>query len=111
MYDDKAIYQLLDRTQEGQEEKEMAMNEYLSSFKVASYTVKEGEEEEVNLGFLLVLKFLLEKGNVVRTLLFKIARRSAVIEHLLLVQLVVGSISHGGAIELFLVPTCAPQLV
>ena len=44
VYDDKAIAQLLDRTKEGQEEKEMAMNEYFSSFKVANYTVKEGEE-------------------------------------------------------------------
>lgn len=46
VYDDKAINQLLDRTQQGQEEKEMAMNEYLSSFKVATYSVKETEEEE-----------------------------------------------------------------
>ena len=44
MYDDDAIGKLLDRTQEGQEEKEMAMNEYLSSFKVATYQVTEGEE-------------------------------------------------------------------
>ncbi|XP_021364893.1 chromodomain-helicase-DNA-binding protein 5-like isoform X3 [Mizuhopecten yessoensis] len=46
VYDDSAIEQLLDRTQEGQEEKAMAMNEYLSSFKVATYSMKEGEEEE-----------------------------------------------------------------
>ncbi|XP_067659338.1 chromodomain-helicase-DNA-binding protein 4-like isoform X4 [Haliotis asinina] len=46
VYDDAALSRLLDRTQEGQEEKEMAMNEYLSSFKVASYQVKEGEEED-----------------------------------------------------------------
>ena len=44
VYDEKAIEKLLDRTQEGQEEKEIAMNEYLSSFKVATYAVKEGEE-------------------------------------------------------------------
>ena len=44
VYDDKAIKQLLDRTKEGQEEKEIAMNDYFSSFKVANYTVKEGEE-------------------------------------------------------------------
>ena len=44
MYDDKAIEKLLDRSQEGQEEKEIAMNEYLSSFKVANYTVTEGDE-------------------------------------------------------------------
>ena len=45
VYDIEAISKLLDRTQEGQEEKEIAMNEYLSSFKVASYQVKEGEQE------------------------------------------------------------------
>lgn len=44
VYDDKAIEKLLDRSQEGQEEKEIAMNEYLSSFKVANYTVTEGDE-------------------------------------------------------------------
>ncbi|KAL5015034.1 hypothetical protein ScPMuIL_009304 [Solemya velum] len=46
VYDEKAINELLDRTQQGQEEREMAMNEYLSSFKVASYQIKEGDEEE-----------------------------------------------------------------
>ena len=45
VYDQEAIRKLLDRTQAGQEEKVMAMNEYLSSFKVANYTVQEGEEE------------------------------------------------------------------
>ena len=44
VYDDAAIEKLLDRSQEGQEEKEIAMNEYLSSFKVANYTVAEGDE-------------------------------------------------------------------
>jgi len=44
VYDDSAIEKLLDRSQEGQEEKEIAMNEYLSSFKVANYTVTEGDE-------------------------------------------------------------------
>jgi len=44
VYDIKAIEKLLDRSQEGQEEKEVAMNEYLSSFKVATYTVTEGDE-------------------------------------------------------------------
>lgn len=44
VYDDGAIEKLLDRSQEGQEEKEIAMNEYLSSFKVATYTVTEGDE-------------------------------------------------------------------
>ncbi|GFO42503.1 chromodomain-helicase-DNA-binding protein 3, partial [Plakobranchus ocellatus] len=46
VYDQEAIRKLLDRSQAGQEEKVMAMNEYLSSFKVANYTVQEGEEEE-----------------------------------------------------------------
>ena len=44
VYDDEAIEKLLDRTQEGQEEKQIEMNEYLSSFKVATYTVKEGDQ-------------------------------------------------------------------
>ena len=34
IYDDAAIEKLLDRTQEAQEERDEAMNEYLSSFKV-----------------------------------------------------------------------------
>ena len=37
---------MLDRSQEVVEEKEMEMNEYLSSFKVATYQVKEEEKEE-----------------------------------------------------------------
>ncbi|KAK4337099.1 hypothetical protein RND71_043849 [Anisodus tanguticus] len=45
-YDDKAIDDLLDRTKEGIEQKEMLANEYLSSFKVAAYVTKEAEEEE-----------------------------------------------------------------
>ncbi|XP_019868397.1 chromodomain-helicase-DNA-binding protein Mi-2 homolog isoform X2 [Aethina tumida] len=45
-YDDKAIEDLLDRTKEGIEQKENWSNEYLSSFKVASYVTKEGEGEE-----------------------------------------------------------------
>ncbi|GAB6031265.1 choline dehydrogenase 5 [Chamberlinius hualienensis] len=44
-YDDNAIMDLLDRTKEGIEQKEMWANEYLSSFKVASYVTKEVEEE------------------------------------------------------------------
>merc|ERR1711971_1325479 len=49
VYDDKAVASLLDRSQEGVEEKENWANEYLSSFKVATYATKEGggEEEEV----------------------------------------------------------------
>ena len=45
MYDDEAIAQLLDRSKEAQEEKELVMNDYFDSFKVASYTVKEGESD------------------------------------------------------------------
>ncbi|XP_066991467.2 chromodomain-helicase-DNA-binding protein Mi-2 homolog isoform X1 [Anabrus simplex] len=45
-YDDKAIDDLLDRTKEGEKEKENWANDYLSSFKVASYVTKEGEEVE-----------------------------------------------------------------
>ncbi len=44
VYTYQAVEKLLDRTLQGQEEKEMAMNEYLSSFKVATYQVAEGEE-------------------------------------------------------------------
>lgn len=45
-YDDKAIEDLLDRSKEGIEQKELWANEYLGSFKVASYVTKEAEEEE-----------------------------------------------------------------
>jgi len=46
VYDDKAVASLLDRTQEGVEEKESWANEYLSSFKVATYATKDGGENE-----------------------------------------------------------------
>ena len=45
-YTDKAIDELLERSQMGIEQKENWANEYLSSFKVASYVTKEGEDEE-----------------------------------------------------------------
>lgn len=45
-YDDKAIDELLDRSKEGIEQKELWANEYLSSFKVASYVTKDVEDEE-----------------------------------------------------------------
>lgn len=45
-YDDKAVAELLDRSKEGIEQKESWANEYLSSFKVASYATKEGDNEE-----------------------------------------------------------------
>ncbi|XP_050310914.1 chromodomain-helicase-DNA-binding protein Mi-2 homolog [Anthonomus grandis grandis] len=45
-YDEKAVDELLDRSKEGIEQKESWANEYLSSFKVASYATKEGENEE-----------------------------------------------------------------
>uniref|UniRef100_A0A671MG42 Chromodomain-helicase-DNA-binding protein 4-like n=1 Tax=Sinocyclocheilus anshuiensis TaxID=1608454 RepID=A0A671MG42_9TELE len=45
-YDDKAIVRLLDRNQDATEDTELqSMNEYLSSFKVAQYVVKDEEEE------------------------------------------------------------------
>ena len=45
-YDDKAIDRLLDRDQSATEDTEIqSMNEYLSSFKVAQYVVKDEEEE------------------------------------------------------------------
>ena len=47
VYDDDAVQKLLDRSQEGEveREKDIGMNEYLRSFKVASYQVKEGIDE------------------------------------------------------------------
>jgi chromodomain-helicase-DNA-binding protein 4 len=45
-YDDKAVRELLDRSKGGIEEKQEWANEYLSSFKVASYSTKEEEEED-----------------------------------------------------------------
>ncbi|CAL8374748.1 unnamed protein product [Boreogadus saida] len=45
-YDDKAIDRLLDRNQSATEDTEVqSMNEYLSSFKVAQYVVKDEDEE------------------------------------------------------------------
>merc|ERR1719481_536388 len=46
VYDDAAVNSLLDRTQSGIEEKESWANEYLESFKVATYATKEGGEQE-----------------------------------------------------------------
>nr|XP_057903219.1 chromodomain-helicase-DNA-binding protein 4a isoform X3 [Doryrhamphus excisus] len=46
-YDDKAIERLLDRNQDATDDTELqSMNEYLSSFKVAQYVVKDEDEEE-----------------------------------------------------------------
>ncbi|XP_064165099.1 chromodomain-helicase-DNA-binding protein 4 isoform X8 [Anguilla rostrata] len=47
-YDDKAIDRLLDRNQDATEDTAeiQSMNEYLSSFKVAQYVVKDEDEEE-----------------------------------------------------------------
>ncbi|CAF1281866.1 unnamed protein product [Rotaria sordida] len=45
-YDDQAIEKLLDRSQEGIQEKEDGLNEYLSSFKVASYVTRETNDDE-----------------------------------------------------------------
>merc|ERR1719150_2492246 len=52
VYDDAAINQLLDRSQEGIEEKESWANEYLSSFKVAQYQTKEGGDQEEDIEIL-----------------------------------------------------------
>merc|ERR1712020_104460 len=49
VYDAKAVEALLDRSQEGIEEKESWANEYLSSFKVATYQTKDAGEEEVEI--------------------------------------------------------------
>merc|ERR1712156_278409 len=51
VYDDAAVNQLLDRSQEGIEEKESWANEYLSSFKVATYQTKDagGPDEDVEI--------------------------------------------------------------
>lgn len=46
-YDEEAVEKLLDRTQAGEAEKQFGMNEYLRSFNVATYKIKEGMEEEV----------------------------------------------------------------
>ncbi|XP_016893522.1 chromodomain-helicase-DNA-binding protein 4 isoform X2 [Cynoglossus semilaevis] len=46
-YDDKAIERLLDRNQDATDDTELqSMNEYLSSFKVAQYVVKDEDDEE-----------------------------------------------------------------
>ncbi|XP_056892928.1 chromodomain-helicase-DNA-binding protein 4-like isoform X2 [Takifugu flavidus] len=46
-YDDKAIDRLLDRNQDATDDTELqSMNEYLSSFKVAQYVVKDEDDEE-----------------------------------------------------------------
>jgi chromodomain-helicase-DNA-binding protein 4 len=47
-YDDKAVEELLDRSKSAVEEKENWANDYLSSFKVASYSTKEDAEEDVD---------------------------------------------------------------
>lgn len=45
-YDEKAVEELLDRSNRGVEEKENWANDYLSSFKVASYATKDQEEDD-----------------------------------------------------------------
>lgn len=45
-YDDEAVEQLLDRSNKGVEEKENWANDYLSSFKVASYATKDQDEDD-----------------------------------------------------------------
>lgn len=53
VYSDEAIEKLLDRSieYEGEKEREFGMNEYLRSFKVASYQVKEGVDDVSDLSF------------------------------------------------------------
>ena len=58
VWEKETVRKLLDRTQEGQEEKEMAMNEYLSSFKVATYTVKEEVEVCYNYAVIALIKYI-----------------------------------------------------
>ena len=52
-YDDRAIDRLLDRNRDATEDTELqSMNEYLSSFKVAQYVVKDEEDEVFGGNFL-----------------------------------------------------------
>ena len=44
VYDEAAVEKLLDRSQKGEEIRESGMNDYLRSFKVATYQMKEDEE-------------------------------------------------------------------
>lgn len=49
-YDDHAIDRLLDRNQDATDDTELqSMNEYLSSFKVAQYVVKDEDDEVTSL--------------------------------------------------------------
>ena len=49
-YDDESVRKMLDRSQEGEKtaEKSFGLNEYLRSFKVATYKVKDIDEKEVS---------------------------------------------------------------
>jgi hypothetical protein len=57
VYDDAAVEKLLDRQQVGEVEKDFGMNEYLCSFKVANYQIKDTAEEVsfTLLSFIIVL--------------------------------------------------------
>lgn len=46
-YDEKAVEELLDRSNRGVEEKENWANDYLSSFKVASYATKDQDDDDL----------------------------------------------------------------
>ena len=52
-YDEAAVQRMLDRSQKGEKEteKSFGMNEYLRSFKVATYQVKEADEKDVRTSF------------------------------------------------------------
>lgn len=71
-YDDKAIDRLLDRNQDATDDTELqSMNEYLSSFKVAQYVVKD-EEDEVSfrtalLKTIISKKYCVNKSEISRS--------------------------------------------
>lgn len=51
VYNDAALDRLLDRSQQGMEEKQLEMNDYLSSFKVAHYEkreIQDGDDDYVD---------------------------------------------------------------
>ena len=52
-YDEEAVRKMLDRSQAGEKqvEKSFGLNEYLRSFKVATYKVKDVDEKEVRVLF------------------------------------------------------------
>ena len=49
MYDKEEVERLLDRSQEGVGETRLGANDYLSSFKVATFAIKDQEQEQEQL--------------------------------------------------------------